>query len=202
MSTEHAVSERDEGEPARRRFGFRILVLFGVADSIVRAGFFVCLPFLLIGKGAAVTTAGFALTFVFIGGAAGKLACGWVTSWLGNVATIAICQVFTAAGIVVIILLPLQLTLIILPLVGIVLNGVTTVIYGSVPSYAAADRRTHLLSVFYTIAIGAAALAPPFVGLGSDLIGIPGTLILVSSMALATIPLAFLLNDERRTASI
>jgi MFS transporter, FSR family, fosmidomycin resistance protein len=91
-------------------------------------------------------------------------------------------------GIVVILLLPLQLTLIILPFVGLVLNGVTTVIYGSVPNYAAPDRRTHLLSVFYTIAIGAAAVSPPAAGFLSDAIGTPGTVIIVSTLTLATIP--------------
>src|SRR5262249_9651537 len=80
---------------------------------------------------------------VFIGGAAGKLACGWIANWLGNVATIAMCQALASVGIVVILLLPLQLTLIILPFVGLVLNGVTTVIYGSVPNYSAPARRTH-----------------------------------------------------------
>jgi len=154
------------------------------------------------GKGAAVTTAGFALTLVFIGGAAGKLACGWIGNWLGNRATIAICQTLTAVGIVVVLLLPVQLTLVVLPFVGLVLNGVTTVIYGSVPNYAAPERRTHLLSVFYTITIGAAAVSPPVAGFLSDLIGIPGTIIVVSTLTLATIPFAFLLKDPRRTASV
>src|SRR5262245_48106292 len=108
-SAELALREHGEGDSARR-FGFRILVLFGITDSVVRGSFFVCLPFLLIGKGAAVTTAGFALTLVFIGGAAGKLACGWIGNWLGNAATIAICQTLASIGIVVILLLPLQLT--------------------------------------------------------------------------------------------
>ena len=89
-----------------------------------------------------------------------------------------------------------------LPFLGLVLNGVTTVIYGSVPSYAAPDRRTHLLSVFYTIAIGAAAVSPPVAGFLSDLIGIPSTLVIVSTMTLATVPLAFLLKDPRRTTSV
>src|SRR5262249_44973500 len=169
-SVELALGECREGDTARRS-GFRILVLFGIADSVVRGSFFVCLPFLLIGKGAAVTTAGFALTLVFIGGAAGKLACGWIGNWLGNRATIAICQTLTAVGIVVVLLLPVQLTLVMLPFVGLVLNGVTTVIYGSVPNYAAPERRTHLLSVFYTISIGAAAVSPPAAGFLSDLIG-------------------------------
>jgi MFS transporter, FSR family, fosmidomycin resistance protein len=200
-SAELALGERGEGDTARR-FGFRILVLFGIADSVVRGSFFVCLPFLLIGKGATVTTAGFALTLVFIGGAAGKLACGWIGNWLGNRATIAICQMLTAVGISVVLLLPLQLTLVMLPFVGLVLNGVTTVIYGSVPNYAAPERCTHLLSVFYTISIGAAAVSPPVAGFLSDLIGIPGTIIVVSTLTLATIPFAFLLKDPRRTASL
>jgi MFS family permease len=197
-----SLGQRGESDSVHRRFGFRILVLFGIADSVVRGGFFVCLPFLLIGKGAAVTTAGFALTLLFIGGAAGKLACGWIGNWLGNLATIVICQTLAAAGIVGVLLLPLQLTLVTLPFVGVVLNGVTTVIYGSVPAYAAPERRTHALSVFYTITIGAAAVSPPAAGSLGDLIGIPGTVIIVSALTLATIPFAFLLKDPHRTASV
>jgi MFS family permease len=191
------LDRRGEVVSAGRRFGFRILLLFGIADSIVRGGFFVCLPFLLIGKGAAVTTAGFALTLVFIGGAAGKLACGFIANWLGNRPTIVICQTLAAAGIAAMLTLPLELTLMALPLIGVVLNGVTTVIYGSVPTYAAPERRTHALSVFYTIAIGAAAVAPPFAGFIGDFIGIPATVMIVSALTLATIPFAFLLNDPR-----
>ena len=199
---ERAGGARDKADSARRRFGFRILVLFGIADSVVRGGFFVCLPFLLIGKGAAVTTAGFALTLVFVGGAAGKLACGWIAHWLGNVATIAVCQALTAAGIIAVLLLPLHYTLVVLPFVGLVLNGVTTVIYGSVPGYSAPERRTHALSVFYTITIGAAAVAPPAGGLIGDLIGIPSTLVIVCVLTILTIPLAFLLKDPRRLAAV
>jgi MFS family permease len=184
---------RGDAVSARRRFGFRVLVLFGIADSVVRGGFFVCLPFLLIGKGAAVTTAGFALTLVFIGGAAGKLACGFIANWLGNRPTIVICQTLAAAGIAAVLALPLELTLMALPLIGVVLNGVTTVIYGAVPTYAAPERRTHALSVFYTIAIGAAAVAPPFAGFIGDFIGIPATVMIVCALTLATIPFAFLL---------
>jgi FSR family fosmidomycin resistance protein-like MFS transporter len=194
---EPAGGEPHEAYAVQSRFGFRILVLFGIADSIARGAFFVCLPFLLIGKGAAVTTAGFALTLVFIGGAAGKLACGWIGNWIGTAATITICQTLTAAGIAALLLLPLELTLVVLPFVGLVLNGVTTVIYGSVPRYAAPERRGQALSMFYTITIGAAAVSPPVAGLVGDLIGIPGTVVIVAVLILATIPFAFLLGERR-----
>ncbi|HEY6992507.1 MAG TPA: MFS transporter [Xanthobacteraceae bacterium] len=191
-----------EAASTRMRFGFRILVLFGIADSVVRGAFFVCLPFLLIGKGAAVTTAGFALTLVFIGGAAGKLGYGWIAQWIGTVATIAISQALAAASIAAVLMLPLEWTLVALPFLGIVLNGVTTVIYGSVPTYSAPERRAHSLSVFYTITIGSAAVAPPVAGFVGDFIGIPNTILIVSALTVATIPLAFLLEDMRSNESV
>lgn len=179
---------------ARLRFGFYVLAAFGIADSIVRGAFFVLLPFLLIAKGATVVTAGFALTLVFVGGAAGKLACGWVARWAGTVAIIVVAQIITAAGMLAVLLLPLDIAFVLLPLLGVVLNGVTTVIYGSVPEYATPERRTHALSVFYTLTIGSAAVSPPLSGLVGDLIGISGAVIVVAVLTLATVPLAFALR--------
>jgi MFS family permease len=184
-------------QSARLRFGYYTLVALGVVDSVVRGAFFVLLPFLLIGKGATVVTAGLALTLVFVGGATGKLACGWVAGRIGTVATIVIAQLLTAAGMLAVRLLPLNFTLVLLPLLGIALNGVTTVIYGSVPNYAAPERRTHALSVFYTVTIGSAALAPPLSGFIGDRIGISSAIVVVSLLTLATIPLAFPLRKER-----
>jgi len=183
-------------EDGRLRFGLSILVALGIADSVVRGAFFVLLPFLLIGKGATVITAGLALTLVFVGGAAGKLACGWIARSIGMVATIVVAQALTAAGMLAVLLLPLNFALALLPLLGIALNGVTTVIYGSVPNYAAPERRTHALSVFYTVTIGSAALSPPLSGLVGDLIGISSAIVVVSLLTLATIPLAFSLKTE------
>ncbi len=137
-----------------------------------------------------------ALTLVFVGGAAGKLACGWIARSIGMVATIVVAQALTAAGMLAVLLLPLNFALALLPLLGIALNGVTTVIYGSVPNYAAPERRTHALSVFYTVTIGSAALSPPLSGLVGDLIGISSAIVVVSLLTLATIPLAFSLKTE------
>jgi MFS transporter, FSR family, fosmidomycin resistance protein len=182
--------------------GFYTLAAFGIADSVVRGAFFVLLPFLLISKGATAVTAGLALTLVFVGGAAGKFACGWIARWIGVVATIVVAQALTATGMFAVLLLPLDFAPVLLPLLGVALNGVTTVIYGSVPNYVAPERRTHALSVFYTVAIGAAALSPPLSGFLGDLIGISNALLVVSFVTLATIPLGFLLTKDRQGSRV
>ena len=65
------------------------------------------------------------------------------------------------------------------------------------PSYAPPERRTHALGVFYTVTIGSAALAPPLSGLVGDLIGVPGAIVAIALLTLATIPLAFGLAEGR-----
>ncbi len=182
---------------ANLRLGFRILIGLGIADSVVRSALLVLLPFLLIAKGAAVTTAAFALTLLFLGGAVGKLACARVARRIGTVATIAVAQALTGAGMLIIVFLPLAAVLVLLPLLGIALNGVTTVIYGSVPTFVAPERRTHALSVFYTVTIGSAALAPPFSGLAGDVLGVANATIVVALLTLMTIPPALWLAEER-----
>jgi MFS family permease len=181
---------------ANVRAGFRILAGLGIADSIVRGAFFVLLPFLLISKGATPATAGLALTLVFVGGAAGKLAFGWVAGWLGMVSTIVVAQAAAAAAMLAVLLVPLIPALVLLPVVGVALNGGTTVIYGSVPSYAAPEKRTHALSVFYTATIGSAAISPPLSGLLGDLVGIFNAIVVVVVLTLLTVPVAGLLRNR------
>jgi MFS family permease len=193
-----AVADDGQGgaSAARLGAGFRLLLLLGIVDSTSRGGFFVLLPFILIGKGASVATAGFALTLVFIGGAAGKLALGWLGGWLGTIPTICITKLLTAAGMFAILVLPIEFVLVLLPFFGIALNGVTTVTYGSVPVLVTSEQRTHAFSVFYTGTLGAGAISPAASGLVGDLIGIPGALIVVAVLTLATIPLAFVLKGR------
>jgi FSR family fosmidomycin resistance protein-like MFS transporter len=193
-----AKASQVEGCAVPSRLGYRILIAFGIADSVIRGALFVLLPFLLIAKGAAVSTAGVALILVFLGGAFGKLACAWVVRRLGTVATIVGAQTLTAAGTLAVLVLPLSFALTLLPLVGVALNGVTTVTYGSVPSYAPPERRTHALSVFYTLTIGSAALAPPLSGFAGDMIGIPAAIVAIALLTLATVPLTFGLAEGRR----
>src|SRR5262249_50269939 len=67
-----------EHHAATQNKGFGFLLAIGILDSSVRMGFLTFLPFLLKAQGASLSTIGMALALVFVGGAAGKFACGWL----------------------------------------------------------------------------------------------------------------------------
>jgi MFS transporter, FSR family, fosmidomycin resistance protein len=181
------------GEPPRSS-AFTMLLSIGILDSAVRMGFLLFLPFVLKSKGASLQDVGLAMTLVFAGGAAGKLACAFIGARIGAIGTVWLTEGATAAGIVALLPLPLPAALALLPLIGVALNGTSSVLYGSVPDLVAADRRTRALSIFYTGTIGSGAIAPVVFGRIGDTLGISPTLILVAATALGTLPLAALLR--------
>ena len=144
----------------RGRGGFPLLFAIGVLDSAVRMGFLTFLPFLLKAKGASLPDIGFALSLVFIGGAAGKFACGWLGARLGVLWTVIATEGGTAAAIAAVLASPLILALITLPLLGVMLNGTSSVLYGTVPELAPPDRAERAFALFYTGTIGSGAIAP------------------------------------------
>jgi MFS family permease len=169
-------------------------------DSATRMGFLTFLPFLLKLKGADLPTIGLALTLIFTGGAAGKLACGWLGSRLGVVRATWVTEGLTAAGILAILPLPLFAALAILPLIGIALNGTSSVLYGTVPELVAPERRQRAFSIFYTGGVGAGALSPVLYGLLGDLASVPAMMMLVAAVVLVTLPLAWRLGPHLHRA--
>jgi FSR family fosmidomycin resistance protein-like MFS transporter len=178
--------------------GFPLLLGIAMIDSATRMGFLTFLPFLLQIKGADLPTIGIALTLVFTGGATGKLVCGWLGVRLGMVRATFLTEGLTAAGILVLLPLPLLPGLAVLPLIGIALNGTSSIIYGTVPELVAPERRQRAFSIFYTGGIGAGALAPVLYGLISDLIDVPVMMMLIAAVVLATLPLTWALRPALR----
>jgi MFS family permease len=176
------------------RSGFALLVTIGVIDSATRMGFLTFLPFLFAAKGATTTTVGMALTLIFAGGAMGKLACGYLGARLGVLRTVYLTEGLTAAGILALLPLPLGAGLVILPLIGVALNGTSSVLYGTVPELVPAERRERAFSLFYTGTIGGGAIAPALYGLFSDALGVPSMMVLISAVVLVTLPLTWLLK--------
>ena len=179
-----------------QRFGFALLFSIGLIDSATRMAFLTFLPFLLTDKGASLPTVGFALSLVFAGGAVGKLACAFIGTRIGVIATVLLTETLTAVATLTLLPLPLEAVLLLLPVIGLALNGTSSVLYGSVPVLVSPQRRVRAFSVFYTGTVGAGAAAPVVFGAFGDLLGMPAAIALTGLFALLTIPPAVALRPS------
>ncbi len=189
-ATKKSADSEAVGEPTHQPVAFTLLLTLGIVDSATRMGFLLFLPFVLTEKGASVKTIGLAMTLVFAGGAVGKLACTFIGARIGVIRTVWLTEGCTALGILALLPLPLGGALLLLPMIGIALNGTSSVLYGSVPDLVAPQWRTRALSIFYTGTIGSGAIAPILFGRAGDALGVPSALLLVAGFVLITLPLA------------
>jgi predicted MFS family arabinose efflux permease len=192
----HGTEAASHDTAPRQRFGFPLLFSIGLLDSATRMAFLTYLPFLLTDKGASIPTIGIALTLVFAGGAAGKLACAFIGARIGVIPTVFLTEGLTTALILAMLPLPLEAGLVLLPLLGIGLNGTSSVLYGSVPVLVGPEKRARAFGIFYTGVIGSGAVAPVLFGFVGDAMGLGLTLAVIGILPLLTLPLALALRPS------
>jgi MFS transporter, FSR family, fosmidomycin resistance protein len=197
----HAAHAADHAAAPRQRFGFPLLFSIGLIDSATRMAFLTYLPFLLTQKGASIPTIGIALTLVFAGGAAGKLACAFIGARIGVIPTVFLTEGLTTALILALLPAPLDAGLVLLPLLGIGLNGTSSVLYGSVPVLVTPEKRARAFGIFYTGVIGSGAGAPVLFGIVGDVMGLTMTLVVIGILPLLTLPLALALRPSFAVAA-
>ena len=151
----------------RGRGGFGILTTIGALDTATRMGYLLFLPFLIHGQGGDTATVGLALALLFVGGAFGKATCSRLGERLGVVGSVMVTEAATAVLIAATLVTPLTPTLVLLPFLGIVLNGTSSVLYGAVPELSDGDTG-RAFAVFYTSVIGSGGLAPILYGAIAD----------------------------------
>ena len=199
------VPMHDKGGPSKamagqdRPWAYWLLFSIHIADNLVRTGFMIFLPFLLRDKGADLPTIGLGLSLLFAGGAAGKLVMGWVGDRLGVVPSVILTEVATTILILTLLPLSLPLALALLPAVGLMLNGTSSVLYGTIPEFVSPERRTHAFAIFYTGGSVAGATGPFVAGLLGDAVGLPIALAAVSCIALTTVPMVWALRPAFRS---
>ncbi|HUB45756.1 MAG TPA: MFS transporter [Acetobacteraceae bacterium] len=188
--------QRPATNPPHQRHGFSLLFAIGMLDSATRMGFLAFLPFVLKAKGADTPMVGVALTLIFAGGAAGKLACGWLGARFGVLRTVFLTELGTALGIAVLAFSPLTVGLACLPVIGVALNGTSSVLYGTVPELVSSDRHEQAFGLFYTGTIGSGAVAPLVYGFAGDAFGPTHAVFIVATVCLLTLPLTWALRPS------
>ncbi|KAF0105274.1 MAG: major facilitator superfamily protein [Rhodospirillaceae bacterium] len=181
-----------------RPWAYWLLFSIHIADDLVRTGFLIFLPFLLRDKGADLPTIGLGLSLMFAGGAAGKLVMGWVGQKLGVVPSVLLTEAATTLLILAALPLSIDFALLLLPIVGLVLNGTSSVLYGTIPEFVSPERRTKAFAVFYTGGSVAGATGPLLFGLFGDVVGLTTALVAVSCVALTTLPMVWTLRPAFR----
>jgi MFS transporter, FSR family, fosmidomycin resistance protein len=189
-----AATYRPALQHSIRRRGFAALSAVGMLDSATRTGLLTFLPFVLAGKGADTAVIGAALSLIFAGGAAGKFACGALATRIGILRTVAVTEIGTTLAIVLLLVLPLSVCFVLMPALGVALNGTSSVLYGTVPDLAPKGREARAFGLFYTVTIGADALAPTAYGMAGDAIGLAESIMLVAMINLAILPLLVVLR--------
>jgi FSR family fosmidomycin resistance protein-like MFS transporter len=131
-------------------------------------GYLLFLPFLLHERGGHEAAVGVGLALLFAGGAFGKASCGWLGQRLGVVWSVIVTETATALLMAATLMLPLVSLLVLLPLLGVVLNGTSSILYGTVPELARKGDLSRAFALFYTGVIGAGGLAPIVYGVIAD----------------------------------
>jgi len=150
------------------RRGFGLLTATGGLDTATRMGYLLFLPFLIHDRGGGSATVGIALALLFIGGAFGKATCNWLSERLGVIGSVMATEAATALLVIVTLFTPLGPTMVLLPLLGVVLNGTSSVLYGTVPELAPGGDAGRAFAIFYTSVIGAGGVAPIVYGAVAD----------------------------------
>jgi len=180
--------------------GFSFLLTIGIIDITTRTALLTFLPFLLLRKGIPIAQVGFALTLLFAGGAVGKFVCGILAEKFGVIAMVIGTEILTSAGIFSLIWSPSSLTWLTLPIVGVVLNGTSSVLYATVAEMIAPVGRSRGYGLYYAITLGSGAVAPMVYGLFTDFFGLSFSLIAIASVVLLTLPLTRYLSATKDLA--
>jgi FSR family fosmidomycin resistance protein-like MFS transporter len=209
VSNTRAPAIAGEPEPARVKSGwgirnpqgFTALCLIEILDSSTRTGFLTFIAFLLIDKGIPAGWAALAVPLILVGGMAGKLACGFLAERVGIVKTIVITEVATGLGILATLALPGFGVMLILPLIGVALQGTSSVLYATIGDLVDKDRLPRAFGLFYTLGSTCGIVAPLGYGLLGDVAGVPMAIATVGVAVLITVPLAAMLKPALGTAS-
>jgi MFS-type transporter involved in bile tolerance (Atg22 family) len=149
---------------------------------------------LLIAKGIPEGWAALAVPLILVGGMAGKLACGFLAERLGIVRTIVITEVATGLGILASVVLPGLGIMMLLPILGVALQGTSSVLYATIGDLVDKDRLPRTFGLFYTIGSICGIAAPLGYGLVGDISGVHTTIGAIGIAVLLTVPLAAMLR--------
>jgi len=191
-------TEAKLGWGIRSRGGFSALTSIVFLDLAVQSGFLTFVAFLMSEKAVPTGLAAFAVVLTLGGGVLGKLGCGFLAERLGPMRALQVVQALTALGIVAVLVSPPPVTFFILPLLGVVLQGSSTITYGSVSDLVHRERQSRGFAFIYSVSSAAGITGPIIFGLVSDTLGLTAAMAAMAGAAILCLPLSMVLRAHTR----
>lgn len=177
----------------RDRPGFAALTGIVFLDLAVQSGFLTFVAFLMVQKEVPTGLAALAVVLTLTGGVFGKLGCGFLADRMGPRKSVIVIQCLTAAGIVFVLLSPPLFSFVVLPLLGVVLQGSSTITYGSVVDLVHRERQSRGFAFIYSVSSAAGIVGPIMFGTVGDHLGLAPAMVAMAIAVGLTVPLSFLL---------
>ncbi|MCH9669968.1 MAG: MFS transporter, partial [Gammaproteobacteria bacterium] len=184
-----ASARRDRDWGIRDRTGFWLLAGIVFLDITVQGGFLTFIAFLMIEKEVPANLAAVAVVLTLAGGIFGKFGCGLLADRIGVVRALWIVQLLTAAGILAIAFAPTLLAYCLLPMLGVVLQGSSSITYATVGDLVHKDRQSRGFAAIYSLSSAAGIVGPIIFGLLGDGYGLVPAMITMAVVVLLTLPL-------------
>ena len=191
---------RPDNDSKARIGGFVTLSGVGVLDSAVRTSALVFLPFVLEAKGMGPGQISAMLFLLFGGGAIGKFVCGWLGDRMDTISLIWATKGLTALFLVTSLVTPALLMAPLMVLIGIGLNGTSSVLYATVANLVPPSRRARFYGFFYTTNEIGTVAAPLAYGLVADIFSLSTTMIVMGVATAAILPASLTLRRHLRDA--
>lgn len=186
-----ASGNRDEGSGDSRwgikhprRFFWLAVTVF--VDTLAQAVFLTFIAFLLLEKGSSDALASMAVVLALGGGMIGKFASGYLAVRFGDFVAFRILQLLTVTGLLLMTILPALPTLLLLPVIGLAVQGSSTVTYGAVSDFIQRGRQSRGYALIYTLSSLSAVIGPLLFGGLADLYGLEMSLILLAVLTSLT----------------
>ena len=180
--------DADDGSNAARMKGFVTLSGVGFLDSTTRGAALTFVPFVLDEKGMSTEQIFGMLILLLAGGAIGKFVCGWLSDRYGAVSLIWSTKGLTALLLVLTLASPPIAVAPLMVVLGIGLNGTSSVLYAAVADLVPQGRRARLYGFFYTTNEAGTTLGPLFYGIVADVLRLRATMVIMGLVTLLILP--------------
>ena len=190
-----------EDTSGARLGGFITLSGVGVLDSAVRTSALVFLPFVMDAKDMGPGQISAMLFLLFGGGAFGKFVCGWLGDRMDTISLIWATKGLTALLLVATLATPVLLMAPVMVLIGIGLNGTSSVLYATVADLVPPGRRARFYGFFYTTNEIGTVGAPLAYGLVADIFSLSTTMIVMGVATAAILPASLTLRRHLKDVS-